>query len=514
MTTLSAIAWSSDLRLIANRFGDTPVVTDGRHSLSYRELSRRAHLLARRLIALGVQAGDSVATALPNCNDAVWASYGVTASGAAETPLNVVMTPDEIGWFASLAKFRYVVTQAARAEGFRAMGFEPVTLESIDGDDDGAALPPVPADALGRILSSSGTTGRPKALVYTHGRRWLAHTMLKQALPFTPGPGSRVLLMTPFPHGASLMTYVWADYGGTAILLDGIDAARVGPILERGDADAVFAPPTVMNKLAELFPASTFAGVRCVFTGTQTLTPATYARAKRLFGPVVRVTYGKGECTNPITVLPPADTERVYAEEADRTGACLGWPGFGVEIEVRDEAGRALPQNEQGELFLRARHMYVGHIDANGFHRLGPDDWHQTGDLGYLDERGRVWLAGRAADVIKTGGYKVNPEEIEFAIGRIDRCGQVVVTAIPSGYWGEVIVAAAENASATWAEVATERIAGLSKYKHPRAFIALAALPRNPQGKVSRKAVREAILADHVFEDGPRPRLVARNGGQ
>jgi acyl-CoA synthetase (AMP-forming)/AMP-acid ligase II len=240
MAVIETIAWSNDLRTIAARFGDAPVVTDGQASLSFRQLSQRAHALARRLHALGIKAGEAVATAIPNCNDAVWVSYGVTVSGAAETPLNTVMTEAEIAWFASLAKFRYIVTQASRAKLFSAMGFEPVTIESI-GDDDGETLPPVDANARGRILSSSGTTGRPKALLYSHGRRWLAHTMLKQALPYAPHPGSRVLLMTPFPHGAALMTYAWADFGGTAILLNGIDAARVGPILERGEADAVFA---------------------------------------------------------------------------------------------------------------------------------------------------------------------------------------------------------------------------------------------------------------------------------
>ncbi len=511
MSTIETIAWSSDLRTVAARFGDAPAVTNGEASLSYRDLSRRAHTLARKLQSLGVKVGESVATSLPNCNDAVWVSYGVTMSGAAETALNHVMTDAEVAWFASLARFRFIVTRAARANAFKTLGFEPIAIEGISDDDDGKTLPPVDADALGRILSSSGTTGRPKALLYSHGRRWLAHTLLKQALPYSPGPGSRVLLMTPFPHGAALMTFAWIDFGGTVILLNGVDAARLGPILERGEADAVFAPPTVINKLAETFAGQKFTGVRCVFTGTQTLTPATYARAKAMFGPVVRVTYGKGECTNPITVLAPADTDRAYTEESDRAGACLGWPGYGVEIEVRDESGTALVAGESGEIFLRARHMYIGHIDANGVQPMPPGGWHQTGDLGYLDERRRVWLTGRAADVIKSGGYKVNPEEIEVALGAMAQCGQICITSIPSGYWGEVIVAAAEQVRGDWQTVAMDRLESLSKYKHPRAFVALDALPRNPQGKVSRRAVREKILERYALQDGSRPLLVARS---
>ena len=135
----------------------------------------------------------------------------------------------------------------------------------------------------------------------------------------------------------------------------------------RGGVAAVFAPPTVINKLSELFPEERFAGVRCVFTGTQTLTEATYRRAERLFGPVVRVTYGKSECVNPITVLSPTDTAAHYASEATPEGACLGWPAKGVDLEIRD-----------GEIWLRATQMADGIIDAAGFHEF-EGGWHATG---------------------------------------------------------------------------------------------------------------------------------------
>lgn len=513
MSTIDSIAWSHDLRLLAARFGALPVVDDGRTQLTYRELAVRAHALARELIRHGVEPGESVAWSMPNSHAAVWASYGIVLTGAAETPMPHTQTAAEIEWFRALAKFRLVVTHASRRADFAKLGVEAIAVEEIEPTDDGATLPPVDADIWGRVVASSGTTGKPKALIYSHGRRWLANAMLKQALPYTPGPGSRVLMMTPFSHGAALMTYAWADYGGTGVLLDGMDPARVGPILARGDVDAVFAPPTVINKLAESFGERRFSGVRCVFTGTQTLTPATYARARAMFGPVVRVTYGKGECTNPISVLPPADTERCYTAESDRQGACLGWPAPGVEIEARNDAGERVAANEVGELYLRARHMYLGHVDPSGFQPVGAGGWHQTGDLGYLDEQGRVWLTGRAADVIKTGGYKVNPEEIEAVLGGIDACGQICVTSLPSSYWGEVIVAAAEQVRGDWQASAHERLTSLSRHKHPRAFVGIDALPRNAQGKVSRRAVREAILARYILEDGSRPQLRARGEG-
>ncbi len=464
--------------------------------LSYAALSARAHALAEQLRALGIAPGESVAWSLPNGPEAVWASYGITLHGAAETPMAPSLTADEVGWFAGLAGTQWVVTQATRRAFFASLGLRVIAIEDI-GPDGPSPRAPVPGGIHGKLMSTSGTTGKPKVVVYSHGRRAIGHALLKSVLPFQPQPGEAILLMTPYSHGASALAYAWFDYGGEVWLLDGIHRTQVEPVL-RGGVAAVFAPPTVINKLAELFPEGRFAGVRCVFTGTQTLTEATYRRAERLFGPVVRVTYGKSECTNPITVLAPADTAAHYASEATPEGACLGLPAEGVELKIQD-----------GEIWLRATQMADGVIDATGFHEF-EGGWHATGDMGWIDDRGRLWLSGRAADIIKTGGYKVQPEEIEAVLAGIPGCGQVVVAALPSDYWGEVIVAATEQAGGDWQAQAKARAENLSKHKRPRAYIELAALPRNAQGKISRREVRAAILSQYNLVDGPRPELKSR----
>src|SRR4030095_11438947 len=119
------------------------------------------------------------------------------------------------------------------------------------------------------------------------------------------------------------------------------------------------------------------------------------------------------------------------------------------------------------------------HVDANGFHELPEGAFHATGDLGYLDPRGRLFLAGRAHDLIKTGGYKIYPEEIERVLP-----GGVAVVGIPSAHWGEVIVAVSERGDMA-AEVA-RATTGLARYKQPRACLTLDTLPRSLQGKVQR----------------------------
>ena len=148
--------------------------------------------------------------------------------------------------------------------------------------------------------------------------------------------------------------------------------------------------------------------------------------------------------------------------------------------------------------------MMVGHVDETGFHELPEGDFHATGDLGYLDERRRLFLAGRAHDVMKTGGYKIYPEEIERVLP-----DGVVVVGIPSAHWSEVIVAVSEGDADLTSDVAAAT-AGLARYKQPRACLTIGTIPRSLQGKVQRARVRELILARYAMTDGPYPKFELR----
>jgi malonyl-CoA/methylmalonyl-CoA synthetase len=206
---------------------------------------------------------------------------------------------------------------------------------------------------------------------------------------------------------------------------------------------------------------------------------------------------------NPITVLEMDEAADYYRGLTMLDAVCLGAPAAGVEVVVRDDAGRACGPGEHGEIHLRSPHMMIGHVDANGFHALGDGGFHATGDLGYLDERGRLFLGGRAHDVIKTGGYKIYPEEIERVLPH-----SVAVVGIPSAHWGEVIVAVSEAGDVT-AEVAAAT-AGLARYKQPRACLTIEALPRSLQGKIQRARVRDEVLAHYAMTDGPYPKFERR----
>jgi acyl-CoA synthetase (AMP-forming)/AMP-acid ligase II len=500
------IPWASELAVKAQIFGDFTCVDDGAGELTYRGLADRAGALAKHLLAAGVTPGEPVTTFLRNGIPAVWASAGVRLAGAAETPLNPALTEDERRYCVGLVGARRVVTTAAHRPFFTGLGLDVIAVEEIAPDAAALAeLAPVPGDAFGRIIFTSGTTGRPKAIVHTHGARWIANLLQRATFQHMPALGSRALLMTPFTHGAALIAFAYFDHGAAIELCDGVDLPRVERLLAAKKVDAVFAPPTVLAKLLAAFEGRRFEGVHTVFCGTSTLTPALYAKARALFGAVVRITYGKSEVVNPITVLPPAACDRYYTEETAGEGACVGWPASGVEVEVRRDDGSQAEPDEIGEVFLRARHMLAGHIEGGGFHPLPPGGFHATGDLGRLDAHGRLHLVGRTGDVIKSGGYKIFPEEIERALAGC--AGALTVVTLPSEYWGEVIIAVAETPAAGWQVNARAAAECLARYKHPRAYVSLEALPRNPQGKISRAAVRDLVQERWRLVDGPRPRL-------
>jgi malonyl-CoA/methylmalonyl-CoA synthetase len=503
-TFASISPWQISLETFATRFGARVAVSSRGHTLTYAQLAAQADAVRAAVLAAGAKPGDVVAILARNGPGVVVASYGVMASGAAEFVVDLNLGPDDIAYAMTITGVRLVLAARAELQRVASLGLDVLVLEDVVARPAQAmASPAFDWRAFGKTIMTSGTTGRPKGIVHRHDRRWYAHVLLRSHLPFVPGANDRVLLMTAYAHGAALVTAAWLESGASVELIDGVDVGYADELFARGEITAVFAPPTVLAKLVDGTRHQRVAGIKCIFCGTATLQPALYHAAAAKFGPVIRVTYGKSEMFNPITVLEMDEAADYYRGRAALDAVCLGSPATGVEVVVRDETGRVCASGEHGEIHLRSPHMMSGHVDANGFHELPDDAFHATGDLGYRDERGRLFLAGRAHDVIKTGGYKIYPEEIE----RVLPSG-IAIIGIPSTHWGEVIVAVSEGGDVT--EKVAAATAGLARYKQPRACLTIRALPRSLQGKIQRARVRELVLARYAMTDGPYPKFEVR----
>lgn len=510
MKRSNIVNWGSAFETIRRRFGRLPAVVSEEGTYSFDEVLRHAAAVAESLLAQGVQPGEPVAIFLPNRPHAVWASIGVVLSGAAETSLNFGLTAEELKYCLDLLKVRIVISDARLAPVVKSCGHTPLLIETLAAEPAELAVDrPVAGDRWGKILFTSGTTARPKAIVHSHERRWLASLMLRASLPFMPRPGTRILLMTPYSHGSSLLAGAFMESGGSIYLMEGPQTDLIGGLLASGSIDCMFAPPTVLAKLVASLDTIKGATLRTIFTGTSTLSPALYRRTRDIFGPVVRITYGKTEIFNPITVLEPDEVDRAYAADGAEA-ANLGAPVSGVEIEIRDDAGAVVPAGSPGRIFIRAPHMLVAYVDERGAHEAQQDEWHESGDIGFMSDRNDLFIVGREHDVIKTGGYKLFPQEIEAPLASARIASDVAVVGVPSQYWGQIVVAVAENPSSDWIDRAKQAVACLSKHKHPRAYVSLPEFPRNAQGKLQRNKVLEAILSRYQVEDGPRPGLTAK----
>lgn len=503
------LPWGRGMRTLQQRFDPAPAIATDAGDVTFGDVFARAAGLAQMLAGDGVAAGEPVVSFLRNGPPAVWASYGITLAGAADTSLNPQLTPAEIAHCVRVTGARHAVTDAQNAPVFRDLGCRTfIAAECPRAEIDGNTG--VAGDAWGRILFTSGTTGLPKAIVHSQFTRWLSTLLLRAHLPETPGPASRILLMTPFSHGASLLTYAYFDHGASIYLMDGVNLARVRDLLRQGAVTEMFAPPTVLAKLTTAFAGERFDTLRCIFTGTATLTPPLYAKTRDMFGPIVRVTYGKSEMLNPITVLPPRECDAYYAQpHLDQVS--LGWPATGVDIRIEGEGGEACPPGLPGEILIRSPHLMVGQIDAAGFRPLAEKEWHTTGDIGLIAPSGALHLIGRAHDVIKTGGHKVYPQEIELALEAAVAPRGIAVVGLPSEYWGQVIVGVVETGVPDWQNRLTAAAESLAKFKRPRIYLERQALPRGAQDKVRRAKLVVDILETHELVDGPHPSLKARS---
>jgi acyl-CoA synthetase (AMP-forming)/AMP-acid ligase II len=505
---VKSVPWGSDLCAIASRYADRIAVRDRSGEIRYRMLFRKAAALAHTLQVAGTTIGEPVITFFRNGIPAVWAHYGVLLSGAADVPINPALSEADLRTCIGIAKPRRVVSTRSAAHFLQNLGLEILCAEDIgEADFDDTSFPPQAADAVARIAFTSGTTGLPKGAIHDQEGRWIANLLLRASLPHTPNENSHLLLMTPFSHGSSLMTMAYHGGGATVTLHDGVDPDIVLPMIEDRLVDEIFAPPTVLAKLVDAAGERSLPGLKTIFCGTAVLTPTLYQRARRVFGPVVRVTYGKSEVFNPITVLEPRETDAWYRDGGVEADACVGWPAPGVEIVVRTESGGPAEIGEPGEVLIRARHLMRGYLRREGFEPLAVGALHDTGDLGYFDVAGRLHLNGRLAEVIKTGGYKVTPEEVERALAPALAPSTIAALGIPSEYWGEIIVVAVENPSPGWRERLEQAARALTHYKRPRACITLENLPRNGIGKIWRAAIRDHIACAYRLIDGPHPRL-------
>ncbi|MET9436553.1 AMP-binding protein [Streptomyces sp. NPDC006551] len=494
--------------------------------LSYRETDALSDSVAGHLAARGVERGDRVALMLQNSPHFVLALLGAWKAGATVVPLNPMYKSGEVGhalrdsgatalicsdraWVSHLretaadSSVRIALTACERdlqtRDDPRVLGFDRVATDVDDLLAVARAGHPAPAnreldgDDVALISYTSGTSGTPKGALNLH--RGVIHNAERQRTGHPVPPGAGYFALAPLFHITGLVCELSACFAnaGTLVLAYRFDAGVVlDAFLEHRPAYTV-GPSTAFMALGA-HPEATrdhFSSFVVVSSGGAPLPPALVEKFRAGFGPYIRNGYGLTECTAPCASVPPEKEAPV--DPASGT-LSVGVPGPDTVVRVLDETGAEVPFGEQGEIAVRGPQVvpgYWGLPEATA--ATFPDGELRTGDIGFMDADGWLYVVDRKKDMINASGFKVWPREVEDVLYTHPAVREAAVVGIPDAYRGETVkayVSLRPGASAEPADLSAYCEQRLAAYKYPREVEILAELPKTTSGKILRRELR------------------------
>ncbi len=473
---------------------------DGR-THSYADLEAATGRFARLLMDLGVVPGDRVAVQVEKSVEALFLYLACLRAGAIYLPLNTAYTPAEIAYFLGDAEPKVFVCSPAAETELRdtatAAGVAHLFtlgpagdgsfVEAARGLEPATGCAEAAVDDIAAILYTSGTTGRSKGAMLSHGNLSSNAAALHRIWGFQPGDVLLHALPLFHVHGLFVASNTALLNGSKIILLPRFDAAEVIRLLP--EATVFMGVPTFYTRLlaAPDFGAEACRNIRLFVSGSAPLLTETFEAFEARSGHTILERYGMTEA-GMITSNP---------YEGERRAGTVGRPLPEVEVRIRAEDGGEIPTGEIGVLELKGPNVFKGYWrnPEKTAEEFRPDGFFVSGDLARIDERGYVHIVGRAKDLIISGGYNVYPKEIEQAIDELDGVLESAVIGLPHPDFGEAVAAVvvpAEGEPPREEEVIAQLKAGLAGFKVPKRVFVAEALPRNAMGKVQKNQLRES----------------------
>ncbi|MGH6948526.1 MAG: malonate--CoA ligase [Kiloniellales bacterium] len=471
-------------------------------SLSYGHLEAESGRIARLLVDIGVVAGDRVAVQSEKSPQAVFLYLACLRVGAVYLPLNTAYTASEIAYFLGDAEPKVFVcrpeSEADLVPLARTAGVARVLTLGADGAGSLTAtscgLAPLEGavarakDDVAALLYTSGTTGRSKGAMLTHGNLASNGLTLVGAWGFTANDCLLHALPIFHTHGLFVAIHCVLLSGSRMIFLPRFDAKTVLDLLPR--ATVMMGVPTFYTRLlAEpKFDAGVAGKLRLFISGSAPLLEETFQHFEARTGQRILERYGMTEigmhCSNPL--------------KGERIAGMVGPPLPGCEVRIADEEGYALPQGEIGTIEVRGPNVFSGYWrqPEKTAAEFRTDGFFITGDLGRLTDKGYVQIAGRAKDLIISGGFNVYPKEVELCIDQIPGVEESAVIGLPHPDFGEAVSAVVKCARGGSNGISVDTILAVAKralanYKVPKRIFFVEELPRNAMGKVQKNELRE-----------------------
>jgi long-chain acyl-CoA synthetase len=466
---------------------------------SYGALAERAARLANGLRGLGLMPGDRVAIVAKNCIEYLETIYGIWHGGFVAVPANAKLHGRELGYILEHSGAR--VCFASAGLDSEVAPYTPSTLEKlivIGGPQYHAlfAADPVPVapragDDLAWLFYTSGTTGRPKGAMLTH--RVLAQASFAYLTEVdAAAPGDSVLHAAPMSHGSGLymMAHV-ARLGINVVPESGsFEPDEIFRLLATWKAMSMFAAPTMVKRLVDFGGGVDPANLRTIVYGGAPMYLEDARKALDRFGPRLAQIYGQGESPMTITVLSRQDiADRAHPRWLERLGSA-GRPYACLDVMVADGEDRALPVGETGEIICRGDVVMPGYWrNPEATAQTMRGGWLHTGDVGVFDADGYLTLKDRSKDMIISGGSNIYPREVEEVLLKHAAVREASVIGRAHPEWGEVVVAYVVGETSA-AELDALCLGEIARFKRPKDYVFVDALPKNNYGKILKTDLR------------------------
>jgi O-succinylbenzoic acid--CoA ligase len=455
---------------------------------SYSELNQMAQNIARQLLARGVKTRTHVAVLSPNSPDYVVLIHALMRIGAVLVPLNTRLTNTELAWQIEQSDCEFLVyapNYRTRVEGITM----PNKISFSELNEPADKLPLVSLFELENtqsIIFTSGTTGESKGAMLSCANHFWSATASAYRLGVMPD--DRWLACMPLYHVGGLSILLRSCLYGTAVVLhDGFSPEAIAHSIDTDDVTLISLVPTMLDRLLDT-AIPQLGKLRFVLLGGGAASKALLERALQN-GVTVVTTYGMSETASQVATSTP--------EGMARKVESVGKPLMFIRVRIEDRAGQLLSPGEIGEIVVSGPMVMQGYYRRPDATRdVLRDGRLYTGDIGYLDEDGDLWIVQRRVDLIVSGGENVYPSEVENVLARHPAIKESVVVGVGDSQWGQVVAAGIvlnSETSLSKQEIIDYCRESLAGYKIPRYVAFFKKFPRTASGKIQRNSVREQI---------------------
>jgi acyl-CoA synthetase (AMP-forming)/AMP-acid ligase II len=495
---------------------DAPCLTTDGETRSYASVRALSCRIAEALRACGVAPGDKVAIISGNDPDAFTCVFGISRAGAVWCPINPRNEAAENRELLDLFDCNVVLFRSSYADLVARVRNDLSKVRTwvcLDGDapealawndflalgEDGVCQDAALVDDVAMIVGTGGTTGRPKGVVLTGANLEVMTALTLMSYPW-PSEGRPVYLaLAPLTHAAGVLCFPVLARGGEVVIMRQPDVGEFIALIERHRVTHTFLPPTVIYMVLghPSLGTADLSSLQCFWYGAAPMSVARLEEALTRIGPVMAQLFGQTEAPMMISTMPPAAHFNPDGSIARQRLSSAGRPSPLCTVAIMSPDGTVLAQGDRGEIVVRGSLVMPGYyknepatLEASAY------GWHHTGDIGYLDDDGYLFIVDRAKDMIITGGFNVYSTEVEQAVLSHPDVQDCAVIGVPDDKWGERVVAVVQphpQRSITGSELMAYVKERIGSVKAPKQVEVWEELPRSRVGKVLKTEIKDQL---------------------